>query len=1352
MRRSTAVLVQRLFALALFALCAAIAGPVRAQVNVTTYHNDIARSGQNLQETTLTPANVNSSQFGKVFTVTVDGFVYAQPLYLAGVTIGGGTHNVLYVATQHDSIYAIDADNGTLYWQVSLLPTGGRTVVGDTDIGAGCEDIVPEIGITGTPVIDPATGTLYVVAKSYVGGKGVQYLHAIDVGTAAEKFGGPVSIQGSVAGTGYDSKNSVVTFNAMQENQRPALLLENGHVIIGWSSHCDYDPWHGWIMSYSANALAQEAVFNATPNGKNGGIWMSGGGVAADAAGNLYFSTGNGDWNGTTDLGDSIVKLGPPSGGSFPLVDYFTPYDQASMDAGDIDVASSGPVLLPALPSGQQLLALMGKIGTIYVLDRNNMGKYCPSLTPACSTNDPQIVQEITGATSGVWGSAAYWNGNLYWGGQNDRLTAFSFNTTTGAVSTSPTSITPQIFGYPAPTASISANGASQGIVWVLSASSYGSTCSGGTNCQTLYAYDATNVATLLYSSSQAASYRDVPGSAVKFAVPTIANGKVYVGSQYAVSAYGALSGATPATASPTFSPGTGTYAAGQPVALSDATPGAVIYYTLDGSTPTTASAQYNGTALTISATTTINALALAGGYTSSGVSGATYTISSSTGTTPVSVSLGAADNLYGIATPGIAVVGNGLDGHGDAYAGNLLGTTVTSAGATFTLAAAGAGSAATNTTIALPAAVYANLSLLATGINGNQLNQSFVVTYTDGTTSTFTQSLSDWYTPQHYAGEAIASTMAYRIQASGVAQTGPVYLYAYSFALNSAKVVQSITLPKNANVAVLAIDLAPTGTVVTSPTASPTFGPATGTYSAGQPVTLSDATSGAVIYYTLDGSTPTTASAQYSGTALTISATTTINALALASSYTTSAVSSATYTISTTTGTTPISVSLGAADNLYGIATPGIAVVGSGLDGHGDAYAGNLLGTTITSAGATFTLAAAGAGSAATNTTIALPAASYATLSLLATGLNGNQLNQSFVVTYTDGTTSSFTQSLSDWYTPQHYTGETIAATLAYRIKASGVTQAGPVYLYAYSFALNSAKALQSITLPKNANVAVLAIDLAPTGTVVTSPTAVPTFSPATGTYTAGQPVTLSDATSGAVIYYTLDGSTPTTASAQYSGTALTMNATTTINALALASGYTSSAVSSATYTISTSTGTTPVSVSLGAADNLYGIATPGTAVTGGGLDGHGDSYAGNLLGTTVTSSGATFTLAAAGAGSAVTNTTIALPAASYATLSLLATGLNGNQLNQSFVVTYTDGTTSSFTQSLSDWYTPQHYTGETIAATMAYRIKASGVTQAGPVYLYAYSFALNSAKVVQSITLPKNAKVAVLAIDLTP
>ncbi len=1563
-----------------------------AQVNVTTFHNDVARTGQNTLEVGLTTANVNSNQFGKLFTTSVDGYVYAQPLYVSNVSIAAGTHNVIYVATEHDSVYAIDADNGTIYWQVNLIPAGGRTVVGSVDIASGCDDIIPEMGISGTPVIDLISGTLYVVTKATVAGKGIQQLHALDIGTSVEKFGAPVTIQASVPGTAYDSKKGVLTFNPIQELQRPALLLEGGHVIIGWGSDCDVAPWHGWLMSYNATTLAQEAVYNSSPNGTEGGIWMSGGGPVADSSGNIYFSTGNGDWNGTTDLGDSIIKVGPPSGGSFPVLDYFTPWNQAHMYAVDDDLSSSPPLLLPMLPSNQQLLTLMAKLGTIYVVDGNDLGGYCLNQTPACTNSDPQIVQEIPGATTGVWGSPAYWNGSVYWGAQNDALTAFSFNTTTGAISTGPTSKTAVIFGYPAPTPSISSNGSTNGIVWVLNANSFKSSCTTTNTCQILYAYDATNLGHLLYTSSQAANNRDVPGGEIKFATPTVANGKVYVGSQYAVSAFGELNtgttvaympsfmpvagsyssaqtvslrdsitgasiyytldGTTPTTgstlytgpftlsttttvnaiatapgyanspvasatytiniplptvATPGFSPSAGTYYSAQLVTLTDATPGATIYYTLnggtpttastlytapftvsstttvsaiavangytnsavgigtyvisnglpttatpvltplagtytavqfvtltdstpgssiyytlDGSTPTTASTPYTGT-LTVSSTTTINAIAVAAGYNNSAVGSATYVIDSS-GTAPISVNIAAASKVYAIGTPGTAVTGAGIDGAGDAYAGNLLGNSLTFGGATYILPTAGANTAASNTTIALPAGNYTTLSLLGTGVNGYHLNQVFTVTYTDGSTTSFTQNVSDWALARGYTGESVALATPYRVLSSGATQTGTRNLYAYTFLLNSAKTLQSLTLPVTSNIVVLAVDLSAAVPVVATPTftppagmytsaqpvtlsdstsgaaiyytvdgttpttgstlytgafavsstttvnaiavatgytnsavgsatytiniappivATPTFTPPAGNYTSAQPVSLSDSTSGASIYYTLDGSTPTPASTPYTG-AFTVSATTTVNAIAVAAGYTNSLVGSATYTINAS-GTTPISVSMTPADKLYGIGTAGTPVTG-GIDGAGDAYAGNLLGTSLTYGGVTYTFPPAGANTAATNTKISLPAGNYSTLSFLGTGVNGYHLNQVFKVTYTDGTTTSFTQSLSDWAVAQGYSGESVALTMPGYLLKTGVLQTANRNIYAYSFPLNPAKTVQSLTLPLTTNVVVLAVDVSAAATAPVATT--PTFTPSAGNYTAAQPVTLTDSTPGAAIYYTLNGSTPTTGSTLYTG-AFTVSTTTTVNAIAVAAGYTNSPVGSATYSIGSASGA-PISVTLTAADKVFAIGTVGTPVTGG-IDGSGDAYAGNLLGTSLTYNGATYTLSAAGPNSAASVTKITLPAGNFTTLSLLGTGVNGNHLNQTFKVTYTDGTTTNFTQSMSDWALgTQGYTGESVALTMPSYVLRTGAAQTANRYLYAYSFPLNSAKTVQSLTLPLTSNVVVLAVDL--
>lgn len=789
---------QRLLGVVLLLVSAAYA---HAQVNVTTFHNDIARTGQNTRETILTPANVNSAQFGKLFSVSVDGAVFAQPLYLSAVNIAGGQHNVLYVATEHDSVYAIDADNGTVYARVSLIPSGGSTVNSNTDLG--CGDLIPEIGITSTPVIDSAGGTLYVVAKSKVNGVFYQYLHALDVGTLAEKLGGPVSIHAQVTGSGYDSSGGAITFSVLNQNQRAALLLENGHIIISWSSHCDTDPWHGWLMSYSSTTLAQEAVLNTTPNGSRGGTWMSGGGPATDAGGNIYVATGNGTWNGTSDFGDSELKLGPPANGTFPILDYFTPYNQAALASGDFDLGSGGLVLIPALSSGQQFFAQASKSGTIYLVNSGNLGKYCPHLTPACTSSDTNVAQEIA-ANPGVWGSPAYWNGNLYWAGANDNIKAYSFNAGgSGKLSTSPTSESAQIFSFAAPTPSISANGSTNAILWALDGAGDDSGCDGGTtNCLGLFAYDATNLAHLLYTSAQAANGRDSAGAAVKFQAPIIANGKVYIGTQSAVVAYGLLANVGPLTASPALSPPPGQYGAAQSVTLSDTTPGAFIYYTTNGATPTSGSSLYSAP-LQVGASETIEAIAVASGYRPSLVSGGSYVI-----TEPSTVNLSTVADNDAIAADGTQPLNGGFDHGGHSYSATLLGTQVTWNGNTYTFGAVGGADAASQTTIPLPAGNYTGVSLLGAAVNGNQPNQTFVVTYTDGSTSTFVQGVSDWFTAHTYPGESLVKTMAYRISTGGTRQGGPVYLYGYSFAINGVKTVKSITLPNNGNVVILAVDV----------------------------------------------------------------------------------------------------------------------------------------------------------------------------------------------------------------------------------------------------------------------------------------------------------------------------------------------------------------------------------------------------------------------------------------------------------------------------------------------------------------------------------------------------------------
>lgn len=510
-----------------------------AQVNVTTYHNDNGRTGQNIQETILTTSNVNATNFGKLFSQPVDGYAYAQPLYVSGLTINGATHNVVYVATMHDTVYAYDADsnmgaNEDPLWVENFTDAAkGITTVPTSDLH--CTDaITNEVGIFSTPVIDTTGGTIYVLTHTLENGVYYHRLHALDITSGEEKFGGPVAIVASVSGTGSGSKGGKISFNSQLENQRSALLLQNGQVYIGFASLCDYGNYHGWVMAYSSSTLAQTAVWLTTPNGKEGGIWQAGNGVAGDSSYNTFVANGNGSFDvntGGSDYGQSIVKIGPPAGGSFPILDYFTPYNALTYNTTDLDIGSSGLTLLPNQTSGPypHLLIQGSKAGNLYLINRDNMGHYN-------SSNNNQIVQYIAGANKGMWSSPAWWNNYVYIGAQANKMQAYSFNTSTGLLSTTPSSQTSKNFGYPGTTVSISSNGTSNGIVWALNNSTFKST----TGNAVLYAYKATNLATQLYSSSSKAT-RDNPGAAIKMTVPTVVNGKVYITTQKNLVVYGLL-------------------------------------------------------------------------------------------------------------------------------------------------------------------------------------------------------------------------------------------------------------------------------------------------------------------------------------------------------------------------------------------------------------------------------------------------------------------------------------------------------------------------------------------------------------------------------------------------------------------------------------------------------------------------------------------------------------------------------------------------------------------------------------------------------------------------------------------
>ncbi len=576
-------------------------------VSVFTWQNDNSRSGQNTNEVILTPTSVNSNSFGLLFSYPVDGFVYAQPLVLANLIIPDqGTYSVVYVATEHDSVYAFDASTnsapGNPLWHASFInPSAGVTTVPASDVGS--QNIVPEIGITSTPVIDPDSGTIYIEAKtkevtnnvaSYV-----HRLHALDVATGAEKFGGPVVIQATVAGTGDGSVSNLVSFAPLPQLNRSALLLANGTVYIAFASHNDAPPFHGWLFGYDAHTLQQVSVFNTTPNGSEGGIWMTGAGPAADVSGNIYLTTGNGTFNtnysaATNDsLAGSFIKLATTNG--LALADFFRPHNQAFLDAVGEYLGSGGLVLLPdsaGSAAHPQLMVASGKSGNLYLVDRNNLGQFN-------SAGDSQVAQELNGVLSPVYSSPAIFNNRIYYQGVHSQLLSYLVSNGLGTV----ISYSSDTFAYPGATPVVSANGTNNAVAWVLQTDQY---ASGGPAI--LHAYDAYNLAQELYNSSSVA-LRDTPAPAVKFSVPTVANGKVYVPGQYALSVFGVGT----FTALPTFSPTGGVVSFTNQVtlAMADTTPGAIIYYTLDGTTPTSNSMPYS-TPVTVTNTARVNALAIA--------------------------------------------------------------------------------------------------------------------------------------------------------------------------------------------------------------------------------------------------------------------------------------------------------------------------------------------------------------------------------------------------------------------------------------------------------------------------------------------------------------------------------------------------------------------------------------------------------------------------------------------------------------------------------------------------------------------------------------------------------------------
>ena len=513
-----------------------LVGAAPTFTGVLTYHNDNMRTGRNSSETALTLKTVKSTTFGKLFVIPTDGLVDAQPLYVPNLSIpGNGTHNVLFVASEHGTVYGFDADTGSALWHITTLAMGETT-----SDDRGCSQVTPEIGVTSTPVIDLSTGlhgTIYVVAMSKdSSGNYHQRLHALDITSGAEEFGGPVDIAAKYPGTGDNSQGGYVIFDPKQYKERAGLLLLNHIVYSSWASHCDDRPYTGWIISYSEMTLTQQSVLDVTPNGNEGAVWAAGAGPAADSNGNIYFLDANGTFDTTLngngfpingDYGNAIVKLSTMKG-KLAVSDYFNMYNTVSESDADEDLGSGGAMVVPNFKDSKgvlhDLVVSAGKDANIYLANRLNMGKFNPN-------NNNQLYQEVSGELAGsVFSAPAFANKTIYYGAVGDAIKAFSFNAS-GLLNPTPASATSTTFAYPGATPSISGSALGSLILWATE----------NTSPAVLHAYSASNLAVELYNSNQAPGGRDHFGDGNKFITPTIANGKVYVGTTNGVGVFGLL-------------------------------------------------------------------------------------------------------------------------------------------------------------------------------------------------------------------------------------------------------------------------------------------------------------------------------------------------------------------------------------------------------------------------------------------------------------------------------------------------------------------------------------------------------------------------------------------------------------------------------------------------------------------------------------------------------------------------------------------------------------------------------------------------------------------------------------------
>ena len=1091
-------------------MCVANAGSLLAQgPNVLTWRYDNTHQGQNTQETILTPTNVNTNTFGKLFSHTVDGQVYAQPLWVGNLTINGATHNVLFVADEHDSVYAFDADtnggaNSAPLWQASMLSTAhgaasGATTVPTADVQSGTGDIHPEIGISSTPAIDLNTGTLFVVSKSKESGNYFQRLHALNILTGNEQPGSPVVLSGSVPGTGNGSSGGTLPFSSLWQNNRVAMGLFNGSIYLGFGSHGDAGPWHGWVLVYNESTLKQTAEYCTSPNGTGDGIWGSGAAFPIDtvtANGRAFLATGNGDLTSyppltsKVDYGESILRFDLSNGG-FAISDAFTDFNQASQTTADRDQGSGGVLLLPDQPGAHpHLLVQVGKDGRILVLNRDALGGYAPG-----GSYNTNVLQDITGgliANQGLWSTPAYWNENVYMWAEGDSLKMFPL--TNGVLATRASTQSSATSSFPGAVPVVSSDGTQNGIVWALMTDLYNSNGSA-----ILYAFNATNVAQELYASNQNSS-RDDAGAAVKFTVPVVTNGKVYVGAAGQVDVYGLLNAEQQAPA-PVITPAGGTYSGAQQVTITDTASGASIYYTTDGSTPTTGSTKYTAP-FQISTDSTVQAIASASGYLQSAVTAASYTFNTQTAIPQFSPATG----TY-VSTQTVTITDN-TAGANIYYTTD--GSTPTTSSTKYTVPITVSSSTVINAIAAFSGLTNSNVATGSYTIqpNGTEIN------YGGGFASVAGLTLN---------GSAI-NTDDTRLQLT----TGLTYQAASVF-YNTPTNIQAFTT----DFAFQLSDALADGFTFTIQNVSPTaiggdggslgYGPNpnTGTTGGiGKSVAIKfdfysnsgEGTDSTGLY--VNGAAPTVPAVDMtpSGVLLNsgdpIAAHMTYDGVNLILTLTDSVVNK------TFTHTFPINISSTIGSNLAYIGFTG----GSG----GESSSQKILSWTFTS--------------------------------------QSGSVTQTPVFSPGGGTFPSAQQvSLSDG---------TAGAVIYYTIDGSAPTTSSTVY--------SSPISIDSGTVKINAIAQAPGFSASSVGsatyTIQLTATATPTFSPGTGTYTSSQAVALSDTTTGATIYYTTNGSTPTTSSAVYNSP-ITVSSNTTLEALAMAPGFAQSAVASAAYVIQSGT-----------------------------------------------------------------------------------------------------------------------------------------------------------------------------------